>query len=88
MKFTTYYSSLLKSKGVPNLNVRQYQKIFNIMILETRIDETNKLLKTSVDPNTKFILNKRNYSLYSKLYNLTGDKTPETIFKSFLDLQV
>ncbi|WP_431159089.1 hypothetical protein [Winogradskyella poriferorum] len=83
MKFTTYYSSLLKSKGVPNLTVRQYQKIFNIMILETRIDETNKLLKSSVDPNTKFILNKRNYSLYSKLHNLIRDKCPEDIFRDF-----
>ena len=87
MKFTKYYSYLLKSKGVPHLNVSQSQKIFNIMILETRIDETNKILRNTTNPDTKTLLNKRNYSLYSKLHNLTKDKTPEAIFKDFIHLQ-
>jgi hypothetical protein len=87
MKFTNYYSSLLKLQGVPHLNVRKYQRIFNIIIIETRIDETNKLLKSSIDPIPKFIRNKSNYNLYSILPNVTSSKPPEVIFRDFIDSQ-
>lgn len=87
MKFTHYYSNLIKAKGIPQLTISQYQKIFNIIILETRIDETNKLLKSNIDSNTKIFLNKRNYNLYSKLYFLTQGKKTDRIIRDLIDLE-
>ena len=52
-----------------------------------RIDETNKLLQKIKDHQAKAILNKRNYSLYSKLHNLTSSKAPEDIFEDFINFQ-
>lgn len=39
MEFTRYYANLLKSKGLLQLNVEQTQRLFNIIILEIRINE-------------------------------------------------
>lgn len=81
MEFTKYFSNLLKEKGVPHLEVEQYQKIFNIMTLEMRMDETNKLLQLINNQEAQAILNRCNYRLYSKKHNLIGNKTPEDIIQ-------
>lgn len=87
MEFTRYFSSLIKARGVPQLKVSQYQKIFNIMTLEMRIDETNKLLKYTKNAQTKVQLNKRNYSLYAKKHNLLRGKSPEALIKEFMSYE-
>lgn len=39
MEFTHYYANLLKTKGVLHLNIKQTQRLFNIIALEIRINE-------------------------------------------------
>ncbi|WP_115460873.1 hypothetical protein [Winogradskyella aurantiaca] len=83
MKFTRYYSSLIKASGVPHLSVEQFQLINNIIALEIRINE-QELINKYLSGDAKVILNKRSYSCYSKLHNLTNGKAPDEVFKNII----
>jgi hypothetical protein len=39
MKYTKYFSDVLRNQGVPNLNVEQYARLMNIVSLEGRLQE-------------------------------------------------
>lgn len=81
MKYTTYYSNLLKAKGIPHLTVAQQQFIMNIVYLEGGIAHIDKLKCEGESQANK---SKYTYKLYSQLYNLTKDKTPEAVFQQLL----
>lgn len=86
MKFTAYYSNLLKTSGVPNsLGVKQYQYIFNVLVLEMRIDEVNKLSRVISVGDANTVLNKRCFDLLVKLDKLTKGKSPEEIMRALID---
>ncbi len=78
MKYTSYYSSLLKSKGIPHLTVAQQQYIMNVVYLEGGIAHISKLNSSgeSQANKTKYL-----YKLHVQLHNLTKDKTPEALFQ-------
>ena len=85
MKFTYYYSNLLKTNGVPHIGVKQYQYIFNLMALEIRLDEQNKIIQALPNGDAKAALNKHNFNLYNKLNNLTKGKEPKEIMRALMD---
>jgi hypothetical protein len=85
MKFTYYYSNLLRSNGVPHIGVKQYQYIFNLMALEIRLDEQNKILQTLPNGEAKAALSRRNFNLYNKLNTLTKAKEPQEIMRALMD---
>lgn len=77
MKYTSYYSNLLKAKGIPHLTVAQQQQLMNIVYLEGGIAHIDKL-KCSGDSQAN--KSKLIYKLSAQLYNLTKDQPPETFF--------
>ncbi len=83
MKFTRYYSTLIKASGVPHLSVEQLQVINNIITLEIRINE-QELINKYLSGDAKVMLNKRSYSCYSKLHNLTDGRAPDDVFKTIM----
>jgi len=46
MKYTKYFSGVLRNQGVPNLNVEQYAKLMNIVSLEGRLQELLDIKET------------------------------------------
>ncbi|REE07866.1 hypothetical protein DFQ09_11060 [Winogradskyella pacifica] len=85
MEFTHCYSNLLKANGVPHIGVRQYQYTFNIMVLEVRISEQNKIHQSITDSDSKALLYRRSYDLYNKLNTLTKGKEPKDIMKAIIE---
>ena len=83
MKFTRYYSNLIKARGIPNLDVGQFQLINNIIALEIRINEQELIYKNLVG-EPKVWVGKRNYSCYNKLNNLTKGKEPHEVFERIM----
>lgn len=83
MKYTTYYSALLKAKGIPHLTVSQQQDIMNIVFLEGGLYHLDKL---KCDADTQANKSHAVYNLSAKLYNLTKNKAPEVLFKDILNV--
>ena len=46
MKYTKYFSGILRNQGVPNLNVEQYARLMNIVSLEGRLQELLDIKET------------------------------------------
>ncbi|MCF7559415.1 hypothetical protein L3X39_02110 [Sabulilitoribacter multivorans] len=69
MKYTKYFSGVLRNQGVPNLNVEQYARIMNIVSLEGRLQELLDLKAT--------ILNREEYYKYDLRINRITNKIKE-----------
>jgi hypothetical protein len=84
MKYTKYYSVVLKNQGVPNLNVEQYAKLMNIVSLEGRLQELLDIKET--------ISNRKEYHKYdvrinritSKIKELTLDVLPKELMQNMI----
>jgi hypothetical protein len=81
MKFTKYFASVIKSNGVPHLNVDEYQKLFNIITLETRLNELQQLKDNERNHNRNYSLGTRIFNLEQKLNRLTMENSPANLLK-------
>ena len=68
MKYTKYFSGVLRNQGVPNLNVEQYAKLMNIVSLEGRLQELLDIKET---------LNREEYYKYDVRINRITNKIKE-----------
>ena len=84
MRFIWYYSKLLDAQGVPHISVEQHKRLFNIIALETRIDEATRLKESEQENELKFKCEFRIMKLKDKLKNLTGNQEPKDIIENIL----
>jgi len=82
MKFTSYYSQVVKSQGVPHLSVKQHQYLMNILHIEAGIHHL-ELLKCE-GPSAAH-RNRAIFNLKNKLENLTKKQTPEHILQVMVE---
>jgi len=83
MKYTKYFSGVLRNQGVPNLNVEQYAKLMNIVSLEGRLQELLDVKET---------LNREEYYKYdvrinrisNKIKELTLDVLPKELMQNMI----
>ncbi len=75
MKYTRYFSTILKTQGVPNLNLEQYARLMNIVSLEGRLQE---LLDMRKHDNT-FKYDVRISRLEKQLAKLTINNFPNHV---------
>ena len=83
MKYTKYFSGVLRNHGVPNLNVEQYARLMNIVSLEGRLQELLDIKET---------LNREEYYKYdvrinrisNKIKELTLDVLPKELMKNMI----
>ena len=83
MKYTKYFSGVLRNQGVPNLNVEQYEKLMNIVSLEGRLQELLDIKET---------LNREEYYKYDvrinrisiKIKELTLDVLPKELMQNMV----
>lgn len=72
MNFTEYYSRILEINGQqPNLSFEQHKKMFNIIALEMRMDELNRIEYALKDPDLQRKIYQRSQSVQSQLAKLT-----------------
>ena len=83
MKYTKYFSGVLRNQGVPNLNVEQYARLMNIVSLEGRLQELLDIKET---------LNREEYYKYdvrinritNKIKELTLDVLPQELMQNMI----
>lgn len=81
MKFTSYYSTLIKSKGFPHLSVRQQQVIMNIVYLEGGLLQLDQFICNGEANANKL---KAIFKLEGQLKKLTKNQTPDLFFQELL----
>ncbi len=84
MKFTNYFSRILKSQGVPHLDTDAFAVYMNIVHLEGRITQLNDLASQARDNDRKFAYRLDKEQLEYKIQKLTQHQEPS----DYLDLLV
>ena len=80
MKYTRYFSGILKHHGIPNLNVEQYARLMNIVSLEGRLQE---LLRLKEKENT-YKYDIRMHHLEKQLTGLTSSGYPKHVLNDMI----
>ncbi|NND52911.1 MAG: hypothetical protein HKN54_10930 [Flavobacteriaceae bacterium] len=84
MRFTRYYSKLIKTQGIPHLDVNQYCRVMNIVSLEGRLQELNDLKKELKHPNEHYKYDVRIHRITQQLKSLTLDQYPKDVIEQMV----
>ena len=85
MQFTRYFSKVLREHGTPDINVNEYQRMLNIIVLENQIDIIQRV-KINNRHNDKIRYMERElFDLKNKLNVLTRENKPENLLKYMLN---
>lgn len=84
MKFTRYFSGIIKNQGIPHIDVNEYRRLFNIISLEAKLDELYKLKDNERNHDRKYMLDSRIHILKEQLDRLTLENTPQNVLKYML----
>ena len=81
MKYTKYFSGVLRNQGVPNLNVEQYARLMNIVSLEGRLQELLDLKETIINREAYYKYDVRIKRLSAKIESLTAGGPPNALMQ-------
>lgn len=81
MKFTSYYSKLIKAHGVPQLSAKSHFLLMNILFLEASMHALDTLKCEGQSQTNK---NKQFQRLKWKLRDLTGNAPPEVLMERLM----
>ena len=81
MKYTKYFSGVLRNQGVPNLNVEQYARLMNIVSLEGRMQELLDLKETITNREEYYKYDVRIKRLLAKIEALTANEPPNALMQ-------
>ncbi len=80
MKYTHFFSLMIKTQGIPQLGVDQFQRLMNIVYLEGRISSYS-LIET--DHKRLFL---RKFRMEKQLTDLTGNQHPNNLIQEMITL--
>ncbi|MBT8259043.1 MAG: hypothetical protein KJO49_11260 [Bacteroidia bacterium] len=86
MRFTRYYSKLIRTQGVPQLSVDQHARLMNIISLEGRLAELESIKKSLQDSNQHYQYDVRIFRVQLQLKGLTGDQYPKDVLNHMVYL--
>jgi hypothetical protein len=81
MKYTKYFSGVLRNQGVPNLNVEQYARLMNIVSLEGRMQELLDIKETITNREEYYKYDVRIKRLAAKIEALTASEPPNALMQ-------
>ena len=84
MKFTRYFAGVIKNQGIPHIGINEYQRLFNIITLEAKLEELYRLKDKERNHNMKYTLDIRIHDLKTKLDRLTMENSPQNVLKYML----
>lgn len=84
MRYTKYFSGVLKNQGVPNLSVEQYARFMNIVSLEGRLQELQDLKAHVLNKEEQYKYDIRIYRISNKLKGLTAEQYPKEVMQNML----
>ena len=83
MKYTKYFSGVLRNQGVPNLNVEQYARLMNIVSLEGRLQELLDI-KETLNRDEYYKYDVRINRITNKIKTLTLDVLPKELMQNMI----
>ncbi len=86
MRFTRYYSKLIRTQGVPQLSVDQHARLMNIISLEGRLAELESIKKSLVNSDEHYRYDVRIFRIQMQLKGLTGDQYPKDVMNHMVFL--
>jgi len=84
MRYTKYFTGVLKNQGVPNLNVEQYARLMNIVSLEGGLQGLQDLKASILSQEEKYKYDIRIYRISNKLKGLTLDVLPKELMQNMI----
>jgi len=84
MRYTKYFTGVLKNQGVPNLNVEQYARLMNIVSLEGGLQRLQDLKASILSQEEKYKYDIRIYRISNKLKGLTLDVLPKELMQNMI----
>jgi hypothetical protein len=84
MKYTKYFSGVLRNHGVPNLNVEQFAKLMNIVSLESRMQELLDFKESNKNREDYYKYDVRINSITNKIKTLTLDVLPKVLMQNMI----
>ncbi len=85
MKYTSYFSQVLKGNGSPHLNQDMFALYMNIVHLEGRIAELNDLADRAEQNDQKFVYRLKIDVLEDKIRKLAKRMEPKELLHSLLE---
>lgn len=86
MKYTKYFSGVLKNQGVPNLDPSQYARLMNIIHLEGVVHGVEKAKSSGFSTSSTHQYDMVKFSQESKLTELTGNLQPQNLLDEMLKM--
>ena len=83
MKYTKYFSGVLRNQGVPNLNVEQYARLMNIVSLEGRLQELIDIRET-LNRDEYYKYDVRINRITNKIKELSLEALPEELMQNMI----
>ena len=84
MKYTKYFSGVLRNQGVPNLNVEQYARLMNIVSLEGRLQELLDIKETIQNREEYYKYDVRINRITNKIKEVTLDVLPKEFMQNMI----
>lgn len=84
MKYTSYFSQILKLNGCPHLSPDMFGLYMNIVHLEGRITELNDLADKAQQDDKKFVYRLKIDSIKDKILKLTDRMEPKDFINSII----
>lgn len=85
MQFTKYFSRILRENGTPDINVNEYQRLLNIIVVENKLDMLLKLQMKERNYDRKHYLTYEVMKFETLLKRLTQENKPENLLKYMLN---
>ena len=84
MRFTRYYSRLIKAQGLPHLDVNQHCRLMNIISLEGRLMALESLKKDLTNTAEHHKFDVRIHKVNLQIKALTEDKFPKDVMSDLI----
>jgi len=84
MKYTRYYSRVLKAHGIPHISVDQQCRLMNIVSLEGRLSELESLKKDLKLSSEAHNYDVKIYKVKQQILGLTADVYPKDLFNEMI----
>ena len=84
MKYTKYFTGVLRNQGVPNLNAEQYARLMNIVSLEGRLQELLDIKETIPNREEYYKYDVRINRITNKIKELTLDVLPKELMQNMI----
>ena len=85
MRYTNYFSLVIKENGIPHLSPKTFRKMMNIVFLEGKLSGMRKLKEVYKGTDQYYKYDMLMFSSHKKLVELTQNTEPKILLKLMIE---